>query len=612
MANRKQTYEQEAYEYYNQLLGRLAALPASRSLVIRAGTLAALGGASALSSLLAACARGTVERDAATETGEARLAWLHPYAQKYHWRNLPWPTEPYYDGTLMPTSITGVSSFELATMPQSSGGCFWDQLTHSRYGAGADMDFLEQVPALAERVTPAPDFSYYDYHIRRNAYFHDFPPVNGRQCTAEDVKYSLDVYRTTGVLTATLEVIERVEVLDRFTVRVHLKRPVLWLNTLLGHPNYHIFAREHYEGDQDRWKQQPIGTGPMMVVSNRFRDHTTAVRNPRWSYTDERWPGARLPFLKGFHGIYVADAAASKSAFRTFQRDFFSAADPNEIDEILSTNPDSILQVLVPVSPYGAAVAIHLNMDAPLFKDVRVRRALSMALDRKAMMDLTAGGLAIAGHPISWNLMGYQEPLRIEDLGPYYQYNPTEAKRLLEEAGYKDGFEVEFVTTSPVADHDELTAKYWEAIGVRVKWNTQETTVVTATRLQRRHKHMIPGVYPTALLGVKLAREYYAPDSGLNYSRVNDPVLTEIIDKATYTLDGDEYIRLLRQINQYVIDQAYDIWRFATTYNEFRQPWVQNFANATSGWGQFFGNWQFGIVWVDDKAPGDRAGRRAV
>ena len=614
MAQKKQTYEQEAYDYFRQLWHQSMRRALSRRLVIRAGTLAALGGASALPSLLAACARAAEEgvppEQIAAEGPEGRLAWIHPYAVKYHWRRLPWPTEPYYDGTLVPTSIGGWSTFELVTRPQTSGGFIWEQLMRPKYGAGADMDHLEMIPGLADRVTTAPDFSYYEYHLRPNTFFHDIPPVNGRRVTAEDVKYCLDVYRTTGVLTAPLDIIDRVDVVDSETVRVHLKRPVLYLNHILGTPNYHIFAREHYEGDQQHWKQQPIGTGPMKVVSNQYRDHTTAVRHERWAYQDPRWPGMKLPFLKGANGFYVADAAAQKAAFRTFQRDFYAAADPTEIDEILSTNPDAILQVLVPVSPYGVATPVHLNNTDPLFQDVRVRRALSMALDRKTMMELIAGGLAIPGQPISWNLLGWDAPKPLEEMGPYMQYNPEEAKRLLAEAGYPNGFEMEFMSPSPVADYNELTAQYWEAIGVRVKWDIQESTVVTASRYQRTFRHAIYGVYPSALVGIRNAREFYHPESPLNFSRVNDPVMTDLIEKATYTLDPDEQLRLLEQINNRALDQCYEVWRFATTYNEFRQPWVQNFANATSGWGQFFGNWQWGITWVDDKAPGDRAGRR--
>jgi hypothetical protein len=116
-------------------------------------------------------------------------------------------------------------------------------------------------------VTHAPDYSYYDYHIFPGIHFHDFPPVNGRLFTAEDAAYSIERYRTDSIHKASLAVIDRIEVLpDRQTMRVHVKRPILWLDNLLASNDYWIVAREHAEGDKRHFEQQPIGTGPFKVV----------------------------------------------------------------------------------------------------------------------------------------------------------------------------------------------------------------------------------------------------------------------------------------------------------------------------------------------------------
>jgi MarR-like DNA-binding transcriptional regulator SgrR of sgrS sRNA len=88
-----------------------------------------------------------------------------------------------------------------------------DNLLNKRYGPGADMDKDILEGHMVDRWSHAPDYSYSDYHIRPEIYFHDVAPVNGRLCTAEDVKYCLEVYQQLSLAKAALEIIDRIEIL---------------------------------------------------------------------------------------------------------------------------------------------------------------------------------------------------------------------------------------------------------------------------------------------------------------------------------------------------------------------------------------------------------------
>src|SRR3989304_2344230 len=231
------SYAQQAHDYYREQRGhqRLLAARVPRSLAIRAGTLAALGGASVLSQILAACAGGGAEPETTGGTsaeGSYKYSKF-PYIEKYNWRNLPWGGTPYVDGTLV-MSGSGANNWDMVRQPSgvlTSYGSVMDNLLNKRYGAGAHMERDEIEGHITDKWSHAPDYSYSDYHIRRGVRFHDVAPVNGRALTAEDVKYSLDAYRTEGIARAPLEIIDRIEVLpDKETVRVHLKRPVLNLD----------------------------------------------------------------------------------------------------------------------------------------------------------------------------------------------------------------------------------------------------------------------------------------------------------------------------------------------------------------------------------------------
>src|SRR5581483_3468485 len=88
--------------------------------------------------------------------------------------------------------------------------------------------------------------------------------------------------------------------------------------------------------------------------------------------------------------------------------------------------------------------------------DVRVRRALSMAIDREALMNQVFSGAGVpGGSPIAFDLMGQELPPELKDYGPYYQYNPKQAQALMKEAGYENGFKLQW----------ELASTYQQFIG---------------------------------------------------------------------------------------------------------------------------------------------------
>lgn len=613
MAGRRQTYEEEAYEYYRETWRRLAAARASRRLLIRAGTLASLGGVSALNSLLAACAAGRQEQELVQKVSEAGTYKYsrYPLVEKYNWRNLPKPGTPYIGGHGQ-RALSPPSHWDLLTQGISTPfPPFYNGLLHMRHDFEANLDGFDFETDMATSFEHAPDFSSWTFHLHWGVRFHDIPPVNGRECTAEDWVYSLTAFMDPkkSLWAVPLQFVERVTAPDRYTVRFEMKRPIFYLPAVLSSPYYQVFAREHYEGDQDHWKNQPIGTGAFKVTYSRIRDKVDSVRHP--AYFGKDAGGRQLPYLDRYTGIFFADAAASKAAFRSGQIDvIYAAGDYVSLQDILSTNPESIVQV-TPQAPDFHTLFLFQHSN-PVFQDVRVRRAFSMAIDRKAMIEQLTGGAAVPAYPVPYDLMGLTEPLVLEECGPYWQYNPTEARRLLEEAGYKDGLEVEFLTTSPVPDSVLLLQKYLEAVGVRLRLVEQESTVVTAARTNKTFRGMISG---SAIPGLDVDLAVYplfAPGSALNWGNVDDPVLTELLERIRFSLDQDERTRLAKQVNDRVLDQVHHLWIFSVHDIVIMHPWVRNYVDALHTWVSNWGSWAWRIVWLTDHAPAGRGGRLAT
>src|SRR5207253_11502267 len=119
------------------------------------------------------------------------------------------------------------------------------------------------------------------------------------------------------------------------------------------------------------------------------------------------------------------------------QADFIWVASPSEAELIRKTNPQTMVQAYHnTLAPFGVALA----QDRPPFNDLRVRRAMSMAIDRQKQVDTVFEGHGILGWGVPYIYWSDELP-SAADLGPYWQYRPEEAKKLLAEAGYPNGFE---------------------------------------------------------------------------------------------------------------------------------------------------------------------------
>jgi ABC-type transport system substrate-binding protein len=154
-----------------------------------------------------------------------------------------------------------------------------------------------------------------------------------------------------------------------------------------------------------------------------------------------------------------------------------------------------------------------------------------------------------------------------------------------------------------------MAQQYLEQIGVKLTFNQVESTVLTGIRTAKTFKHLTTHTAQTGYDAIKLAREWFLPDSPRNWGSYDDPVMTNLVERASYTLDADEQKRLLMQIHERSPDQAYNLEFFVQFTIHVRQPWLHNIASAVQGYFNAWGYHQVTVAWVDDKAPAGRAGR---
>jgi ABC-type transport system substrate-binding protein len=174
-----------------------------------------------------------------------------------------------------------------------------------------------------------------------------------------------------------------------------------------------------------------------------------------------------------------------------------------------------------------------MRTDQPPFTDVRVRRAISQALDRQAMLE----AVYLRGEPTPAVPRGLPAwSLRIDELGAgakYYQYNPQEARRLLADAGFPHGFHTQLSTSGGLGpdllDAVQLTQRYLKDVSIEAQLHLQEWGVYMATTFQGKFEGLAMSPFATIVVPHSSLYGMYMPDHPLNKAHVHDAQITAML-----------------------------------------------------------------------------------
>ena len=268
-------------------------------------------------------------------------------------------------------------------------------------------------PLLAQGWSVSTDGLDYVFHLRRGVRFSDGTPFD-----AGVVRFSLDRARAAGSTNAQrprFEVIDQVRVIDPYTVTLRLKRRSATLLQVLGWGDAAMVAPNSAAGDAVR----PVGTGPFVLQDWRRGYALTLARNPHYWGRPARLAKVRFAF--------IADPAAADAALRSGAVDVFPAYPAPEGLKRLRADP----RFVVREGPSEAETLVALNERVTPLADLRVRRALAYAIDRRAVI---LGAMSGYGVPIGSHYPP-QDPGYV-DLTGLYPHDPAKARALLAQAGY--------------------------------------------------------------------------------------------------------------------------------------------------------------------------------
>ena len=382
----------------------------------------------------------------------------------------------------------------------------------------------------------------WEFKLRPGVKFHD-----GETLTAKDVKFSIDRMtdpQTKAFFAPFWTTFKEVSVIDNLTFRITTTVPDPLMLKRLCWGLWIVPADLFQKEGAEAFFQHPVGTGPYKFVSWARNDRMVLDANEAY------WDGA--PKIKRVIFRAIPEAATRLAELQTGNADIITGIPPFLVDQVKNSQTAGVQSV-----PSGRVLYIYMNCLAkgPL-QDKRVRQAINYAVNRKAIIDdlLRGSGIETAVDLTSYH-WGYDPSLKP------YPYDPARAKKLLAEAGYAKGLKLVFNTPNGRYMLDKevcmAIAGMLREVGIETEMRVQEwgayvQTVVNASK----------GLQDLGILGWGntlgdadgTLTPLYTPDSAFSY--YSTPALTDKIVKAKTTLDEKVRMRLYKEIQKTIFDEA--------------------------------------------------------
>ena len=520
--------------------------------------------------------------------------------------NFPEPNKTPQSGGIMKVAATW--NFQsLDPVDSAAGGTVtvpnmvYNRLIGFKRGPGADVFQPEIEPELAASWERSPDGLTFTFQIQPNVKWQNVAPLNGRKFTAEDARYALNRYATEGVHKSYYANVSGFEAVDDGTLKVNMARATAdFLNPLASNKQT-IFPRETV--DDGSIKTAGVGTGPMILTELELGQNVAFERNPDY------WEKEVL--LDGFEFLLMPDHVARLAQFRVGNIDYAYGlvSTVRDLNEVLDTNPD--VQVnFIPIT-YNS-ISLGLNNTLAKYQDVRVRRALSLAIDRQEIVDIVYDGLGKALNIIPWPfLFGEEVGLGSPEVGNWLRYDPGEAMKLLQAAG-AENLEVNnsyYAYTKGLEQTTEVVQAQLAEAGINMTGGKVDYTEFNSQWVPSKLPDISTSAWSTS--GYDADNWFHGQvhsESPGNRWQTSDAEIDGWAEAQQIELDPAARAELWRKIWDKDLEQAYRPtlpWGFSL---EVYQPWVRGlrFTGTAPGDNNSYYTWgdQVHSSWIDPDVEG--------
>ena len=486
--------------------------------------------------------------------------------------------------------------------PQGNGTTSWE------WGYLSDVSLL--TGELAESwETPNPTTII--YHIRKGVKFFNKPPVNGREVTADDVVWNIKMQFDTPTAWQAIAYPKAsglqptdIKALDRYTVQVTTpakSRDLMLLE--MGCNMYHNPPEVWTSGGGMSDWTKVIGSGPWMVSGYTPGSEVTFTRNPDYWEKDPLHPNEQLPYLDTLKILLMPDLATKLTALRTGKIDWLREQAPDDARPLVTTNKDLLWSRRV-----GLAWDATGRQDLPNlpFKDLRVRQAMNLAVDKQAYLkDYLKGQGVLLGYPFppTHAYAKYFTPLNqlpadAQEL--FTGYNPAKAKQLLAQAGYPNGFKTKIQGPSTQSDEMALLQGYLAKIGIDMQIQAMDQSQYNAVGGTNNFDQMWWG----NAIGIWAPDEMLTTKAGMlsNRAHMKDPYYLKVQDDiAKYMVaQPNNYFQAMKAAGVHELQSAWAIFMPVPYQYNLWWPYTQNYYGIN--WTGWAGAWQWTkYLWMDAK-----------
>jgi peptide/nickel transport system substrate-binding protein len=435
---------------------------------------------------------------------------------------------------------------------------------------------LFDYPALAERYEFAKDGTSATFWLRDSVLFH-----NGEPVTSEDVKFSYQNYRGAHATTFKAKT-EAVDIVDKRTVRFRFKEPFLDFLLLLGSSNvtgagWVVPAKYYQQVGPDGFMRKPIGAGPYKLTSMEtgLKLHFEAFEHYY-----------RPVHIKNLTILAVPEEVTRLAMLERGEADIVYGLSGELADRVKKNSKLMLAPVLS-----GSFWLEFVGFQDPKnpFHDKRVRQAVSLAIDRKAINEAESAGLG----KVSGNWINNDVQFGLE--WPDLEFNLEKARVLMREAGHANGFTVDWLTPlAPFSSRGEAVVSQLQAIGIRAKLQTMERGVFL--QRIRAGKQQWPGVQMImhgARIGGTWSNWYetFFKCGGFNAAdRLCVPELDAKLDRYNTSIDPADRKQLAEQVQRSILENYYLVPVFRHAFMNAIGPridakkWQDVFPTVTTGY----------------------------
>ena len=491
---------------------------------------------------------------------------------------------PRSGGTLVAAAEGAVGSMDNNV---SAGGALTNRVKLHIYDAMVNFDYVtddvpEIIPGLAESWTTSPDGLVWTFKLRDGVKFHDGTPFDA-DAYMFNVKRVTDKnspqYQVLGTAAKAshYNLIDQIEKVDASTIRYTMKQPCArFLQDLATQPIGSPAGITKWGNDE--FGNHAAATGPFKFVKNESGVQYVAVRN------EDFW--GQKAYLDQLIIRPIPEAVTRVAALQAHEVDFINVIHPDYLDRLKAGKGLSISMVPAP-NVWG----FQLNPAKPPFNDVRVRRAVNLAVDRDAMSRDLLKGVGIPATVYAPEGNDIYDP---SVTSPWYRYDPAQAKQLMAEAGYPNGFKVKFpmpvdgsFNIVPVPMAEFLGENLKRNLGIDMEVELYEWQSYQAER-NKKGKEL-----NGAFISYSYNDNTFTTWGSMNPVGYNNPQVDALVRQAMTSPSMEGYKKYHIEAEKIVMDEA--VWLLVMQDTEPKAYWntrIHNFHRPKAA------NWVLTYTWL--------------